>query len=140
MAAKKDDRVSDKVMPTGKPREAVRKVTREPTAADGKDAAKVADAAAEPGEAKASKRTSKRVTPKSTPAASTRYTPPTAHYEDLPSPTWVPVLMFALFALGMLTIFLNYVAILLPGSTSNWYLLLGLGFILGGIITATQYR
>jgi hypothetical protein len=40
----------------------------------------------------------------------------------------------------MVVIFLNYVAILLPGATSNWYLLLGLGFILGGIITATQYR
>lgn len=135
--------MTDKVMPTGKPREAVRKVTREPTAADDKDAAKAAATAGDSGDAgdaKTSKRTSKRVTPKSTPAASTRYTPPTAHYEDLPSPTWVPVLMFALFALGMLTIFLNYVAILLPGSTSNWYLLLGLGFILGGIITATQYR
>ena len=80
------------------------------------------------------------MTPKKTPAASTRYTPPTPHYEDLPSPTWVPVLMFTLFALGMLTIFLNYVAVLLPGATSNWYLLLGLGFILGGIVTATQYR
>lgn len=139
VAAKgKDDRVTDKVMPTGKPREAVRKVSREPTAADDKDAAKKDDAAT--GDAKASKRTSKRVTPKSTPAASTRYTPPTPHYEDLPSPMWVPVLMFTLFALGMLVIFLNYVAILLPGATSNWYLLLGLGFILGGIITATQFR
>jgi hypothetical protein len=138
VAAKgKDDRATDKVMPTGKPREAVRKVTREPTAADDKDAAKAASAG--DGD-KTAKRTSKRVTPKSTPAASTRYTPPTPHYEDLPSPTWVPVLMFALFALGMLTIFLNYVAILLPGATSNWYLLLGLGFILGGIITATQFR
>jgi len=138
VAAKgKDDRATDKVMPTGKPREAVRKVSREPSAADDKDATKAADAT---GTDKTSKRTSKRVTPKSTPAASTRYTPPTPHYEDLPSPTWVPVLMFALFALGMLTIFLNYVAILLPGATSNWYLLLGLGFILGGIITATQFR
>jgi hypothetical protein len=132
-----DDRATDKVMPTGKPREAVRKVSREPSAADDKDATKAAGAAE--GE-KTSKRTSKRVTPKSTPAASTRYTPPTPHYEDLPSPTWVPVLMFSLFALGMLVIFLNYVAILLPGATSNWYLLLGLGFILGGIITATQFR
>lgn len=135
-----DDRATDKVMPTGKPREAVRKVSREPTAADDKDAAKAAASTGADGDAKATKRTSKRVTPKSTPAASTRYTPPTPHYEDLPSPTWVPVLMFTLFALGMLTIFLNYVAILLPGATSNWYLLLGLGFILGGIITATQYR
>lgn len=74
-----------------------------------------------------------------TPSASSRYTPPTPHLEEMPSPLWVPILMFTLFALGMLVIFLNYVS-LLPGATSNWYLLLGLGFILGGIITATQYR
>ena len=73
------------------------------------------------------------------PGSSTRYTPPTARYEHAPSPTWVPVLMFTLFGVGMLVIFLNYVA-LLPGAVSNWYLLLGLGAILGGIITATQYR
>lgn len=75
----------------------------------------------------------------SAPAVSSRYTPPTGRYEDLPSPIWVPVLMFLLWGLGMLTIFLNYVG-MLPGATSNWYLLLGLGFILGGIITATQFR
>jgi len=86
-----------------------------------------------------SKHTSKRVTAKGTPSASTRYTPPAVRYEDMPSPMWVPILMFTLFVLGMLTIFLNYVA-LLPGATSNWYLLAGLGFILAGIITATQYR
>ena len=73
------------------------------------------------------------------PRASTRYTPPADRTHDMPSPTWVPVLMFTLFGLGMLTIFLNYVS-LLPGAVSNWYLLLGLGFILGGIVTATQYR
>ena len=55
------------------------------------------------------------------------------------SPTWVPVLMFALLGLGTLMIILNYVA-LLPGGTSNWYLVGGLGLILAGIITATQYR
>ena len=73
------------------------------------------------------------------PGASTRYTPPSADPHDLPSPPWVPVLMFALFGIGMVVIFLNYVS-LLPGAVSNWYLLLGLGAILGGIITATQYR
>ena len=36
-------------------------------------------------------------------------------------------------------IFLNYLA-LMPGDTNNWYLLLGLGLILLGIITATQYH
>ena len=40
MAKRKIESGTDKVMPTGKPREAVRKVSREPTAADDKDAAK----------------------------------------------------------------------------------------------------
>lgn len=73
------------------------------------------------------------------PEASSRYTPRSPHYDQMPSPIWVPILMFTMFGLGMLVIFLNYVA-LLPGATSNWYLLVGLGLILGGIITATQYR
>jgi hypothetical protein len=85
------------------------------------------------------RRRNKRVTEKGGPAASQRYTPRTVHYEDMPSPLWVPVLMFAMWILGMLAIILNYLG-LLPGGTNNWYLLLGLGFILAGIITATQYR
>jgi Cell division protein CrgA len=84
-----------------------------------------------------------RVTPKGTasgdrPAASGRYTPPVPR-ADRPSPTWVPVLMFALLGLGAVTIFLNYLGVL-PGSTSNVYLGVGLAAICGGIITATQYR
>jgi len=93
-----------------------------------------------------------RVTPKGSPAnrrsssgdadssfASSRYTPPVPGGSHPPSPTWVPVTMFSLFGLGMATLILNYVS-LLPGAVSNWYLLVGLVFILGGIITATQYR
>ena len=56
-----------------------------------------------------------------------------------PSPIWVPILMFTLFAVGIVIIFANYTE-LLPSSPSNWWLLGGLGAILGGIITATQYR
>jgi len=89
--------------------------------------------------AKKPRRRNKRVTEKGGPGASNRYTPKAVHYEDMPSPMWVPVLMFTLWILGMLSIILNYMD-LLPGGTSNWYLLLGLGFILAGIITATQYR
>ena len=55
------------------------------------------------------------------------------------SPTWVPATMFALLGIGALMIILNYVS-LLPGDTSNWYLLGGLGLILAGIITATQWH
>ena len=84
-----------------------------------------------------------RVTPKGTtpsdrPAASTRYTPPVPR-ADRPSPTWVPVLMFLLLGVGAVTIFLNYLGVL-PGGTKNSYLLVGLVAILGGIMTATQYR
>lgn len=53
------------------------------------------------------------------------------------SPMWVPVVMFGLLILGALTIVFNYIG-WLPNATNNWYLLLGLGLILGGIITATQ--
>lgn len=85
-----------------------------------------------------------RVTPKggspvsSRPDASSRYTPPVPK-EFKVSPPWVPVLMFALLGLGLVVIFLNYLGVL-PGDTKNSYLLVGLGFILGGIMTATQYR
>ncbi len=70
-------------------------------------------------------------------ASSGRYTPPVPQ-ELKVSPTWVPVLMFTLLILGALVIFLNYLG-LLPGATDNRYLLLGLGFVLGGIITSTQF-
>ena len=88
-----------------------------------------------------------RVTPKGTPSkaasgssttSSGRYTPPVPS-EYKVSPIWVPILMFTLLGLGMVVIFCNYLG-LVPGETSNWYLLLGLGLILAGIITATQYH
>ncbi|MDE0804721.1 MAG: hypothetical protein OSA99_15535 [Acidimicrobiales bacterium] len=69
---------------------------------------------------------------------SARYTAPIPQ-EFKVSPTWVPVLMFTLLILGGLCIFLNYLG-LLPGATDNKYLLLGLGFVLGGIVTATQFH
>ncbi len=56
-----------------------------------------------------------------------------------PSPTWVPILMFALLGVGVVMILLNYLSVL-PGAPDNWYLLGGLALVLGGIFTATQYR
>lgn len=85
-----------------------------------------------------------RVTPKgghqhgSGPPRSSRYTPPVAQ-EFKVSPKWVPVLMFALLGIGLVIIFCNYLGVL-PGGTKNTYLLGGLAAILGGIVTATQYR
>ncbi len=52
---------------------------------------------------------------------------------------WVPVLMFTFLGAGAAVIFLNYLG-LMPGDTNNWYLLVGLGLILLGIIVATQYH
>ncbi len=54
------------------------------------------------------------------------------------SPKWVPVLMFALFAVGVVAIMLPYLNNSVPGG--SWLILAGLGMILGGIITATQFR
>ena len=55
-----------------------------------------------------------------------------------PSPIWVPILLFTLIGLGMATIIVNYLGVI--WDTSNVVLLGGLGFILAGIVTATQYR
>jgi hypothetical protein len=82
-----------------------------------------------------------RVTPKggrTTPPPSSRYTPPIPR-EYKVSPRWVPVLMFALLGLGVVTILTNYLGVL-PGGAKNSYLLLGLALITGGFITATRYR
>ena len=95
---------------------------------------------AEAGEGKPKRPVSSgRVTPKGT--AGGRYTPPTPK-EYKVSPRWVPVLMLTLLVLGMLVIVSNYLpdAGVLPGDTSNVWLLVGLGLITGGFITATRYR
>lgn len=99
------------------------------------------------------RKTGGRVTPKGTkpgdapaprrgdtshPEASSRYTPPIPTYMK-ESPRWVPILMFALLGLGALVILLYYMGAV-PGGRSNWYLFSGLGLVLGGLFTATQYR
>lgn len=88
--------------------------------------------------------TSRRVTPpKAKLDQSTRYTAKGTHSQHKKvSPTWVPVLMFALWGVGLLIIILNYM-VTLPGATatgSGWYLIAGLVALLGGIVVATQYR
>ncbi|MCZ7527892.1 MAG: cell division protein CrgA [Acidimicrobiia bacterium] len=67
-----------------------------------------------------------------------RYTPPPPK-KPPPSKLWVPVAMFTLLGLGTLVIVLNYVG-LLPGGTSNRFLLLGLAEITAGFLFATQFR
>jgi len=67
-----------------------------------------------------------------------RYTPPIPRAKKV-SPRWVPVLMLTCLIAGVIVIVINYLGVL-PGGASNWYLLGGLGMILGGIFAATQYR
>lgn len=83
--------------------------------------------------------TAKGTRPEGAEAAETspRTTAPMDAYA--PSPSWVPILMGVLLVVGVLMILLNYVE-LLPSAPTNWYLLGGLGLVLGGIVTATQYR
>jgi hypothetical protein len=76
---------------------------------------------------------------RTTPPPSTRYTPPVPQSVKV-SPPWVPVVMFVLLGLGLLVILANYVGFVPGGETSNWYLIVGLGFILAGILTATQWH
>ena len=64
-------------------------------------------------------------------------TPPQV-YAKGPSPWWVPAIMFGLLIIGALIIMSNYMGVF--GDASNVRLVIGLGFILGGIVTATQYR
>ena len=125
-----------------------------PAAKDAAEAKKpTADAAAR----KVTRRTvvSRRVTPKGgapaeptssskardarkTETVVTRTPPPSQQtYPKGPSPWWVPTLMFGLLIIGALIIMANY---MVGDSASNTRLVIGLAFILGGIVTATQYR
>jgi hypothetical protein len=116
---------------------AKRKVTDDPSpapAAGGSEGTKPDKVV--PPKAKAKAKTASQPAP-------ARYTPstPTTGKKG-PSPRWVPVLMFALWGLGLLLIVLNYMGVL-PGTAdggNGWYLVAGLVSILAGIMVATQYR
>jgi hypothetical protein len=55
------------------------------------------------------------------------------------SPPWYGPAILQLLGFGVITITLNYLQVL-PGSTSPWYLLIGLVTIFGGFFMATNYR
>jgi hypothetical protein len=67
-----------------------------------------------------------------------RYTPPPPKKAPA-SELWVPVVMATLLLTGLVVIVANYMA-LLPGDTSNRYLMLGLILIVCGFVLATTYR
>jgi hypothetical protein len=68
-------------------------------------------------------------------SASSRYTPPTPK-EFYESPRWVPILMMALLGIGVLAILSRY----LIWDNTNTPVLVGLGFLLGGLWVATKWR
>jgi hypothetical protein len=69
--------------------------------------------------------------------ASSRYTPP-ASKELYESPKWVPILMFSFIIIGVLCIISRYVV---PSfENTNTPVLIGLGFMLVGLFTATKWR
>ena len=55
------------------------------------------------------------------------------------SPRWYGWLLLGLLILGMLVITLNYLQVL-PGSTSSWYLVVGLVAMFSAFYLATRYR
>lgn len=75
--------------------------------------------------------------------ANKRPTPPShkpkAIDEKGPSPMWYVALMFGLMGVGIVIILVNYMNVL-PGGTSNTYLLLGLGCIGIGFTMTMNYR
>lgn len=64
---------------------------------------------------------------------------PTAVDTKGPSPTWYVALMFGLMAVGLVVIITNYIG-LLPGGTSNSYLIGGLVAIGVGFSMTMNYR
>jgi hypothetical protein len=68
-------------------------------------------------------------------AESSRYTPPLSKdfYE---SPRWVPIVMIALLAVGVLAILSRY----LIWQDTNIPVAIGLGFLLAGLWVATKWR
>jgi hypothetical protein len=55
------------------------------------------------------------------------------------SPSWYGWIIIDLMIFGVLVITLNYLSVL-PGSTSSWYLALGLVAMFAGFYLATRYK
>ena len=81
---------------------------------------------------KGRKKANKRPTPPKNPAVS-------EVEEKGPSPTWYVATMFGLMAVGIVVILINYMGVL-PGGTSNAYLLGGLAMIGVGFAMTLNYR
>ena len=82
--------------------------------------------------------TSGRATPPKSRDVNKRYTAPIPK-SVRHSPGWYGPLLLVLLVAGLLTIVGNYVGIM-PGGTSNWYLIGGLAGIVVGAMMATRYH
>ena len=82
--------------------------------------------------------TSGRATPPKSRDVNQRYTAPIPK-SVRHSPPWFGPVLLGLLIVGLLLIVGNYVGIL-PGGTSNWYLIGGLVGIVIGAMMATQYH
>ena len=81
---------------------------------------------------KGRKKAKKRPTPPSKPAV-------TEEKQRGASPIWYVGVMFGLMVVGIIVILLNYIDVM-PGGTSNLWLLLGLGGIGVGFAMTLNYR
>ena len=139
------DRVQGRSRPSASARDAAARAVAKP-AGSGSGSQSKADRekadAPKPAAAEKKASTVRKVpapTKRTTPAASSRYTPPIPKSQKV-SPIWVPILMFTCLGRGMLLIILNYVNGLPGANPSNTYLMIGLGLITVGFITATKYH
>ena len=87
------------------------------------------------GSKKAAKRVGRYVDPQSSGRITKK---PEVHSGDH-SPAWFGWLLLDLMLFGVIVITLNYLQVL-PGSTSSWYLVLGLVSLFGAFYLATRYR
>jgi len=87
------------------------------------------------GSKKAAKRVGRYVDPQSSGRITKK---PEVHAGDH-SPAWFGWLLMDLMLFGVIVITLNYLQVL-PGSTSSWYLVLGLVSLFGAFYLATRYR
>jgi hypothetical protein len=102
------------------------------------DGASSKDRPAKAGRSTPAKASGRTTPPKATREVNKRYTAPIPK-SVRQSPRWFGPVLLVLLIAGLLLIVGNYVGIL-PGGTSNWYLIGGLVGIVIGAMMATQYH
>lgn len=68
-----------------------------------------------------------------------RFQPP-PKAKPKPSPWWVPAIVLALLAIGVIDLVLYYLGLPPWANASRWGLISGFCFIAGGFAVATQWR